>query len=117
MINADDGTHEPPTQAFLYPLTIRRRKGRLQGLTVAICGDVLHSRVARSNIWLLNAMGARVRVVAPATLFPAALEHLGVEVYHNMAHGLRDVDIVMMLRLQMERMHGSFVPSTREYFH
>jgi aspartate carbamoyltransferase catalytic subunit len=117
VINAGDGSHEHPTQALLDALTIRRRKGRLGGLTVAICGDVLHSRVARSNIWLLNAMGARVRVVAPRTLLPAAVEHLGVEVFHDMGSGLRDADIVMMLRLQMERMHGSFVPSTREYFH
>jgi aspartate carbamoyltransferase catalytic subunit len=117
VINAGDGSHEHPTQALLDALAIRRRKGRLQGLTVAICGDVAHSRVARSNIRLLNAMGARVRVVAPRTLLPAAIEHLGVEVFHDMAAGLKDVDIVMMLRLQMERMHGSFVPSRREYFH
>jgi aspartate carbamoyltransferase catalytic subunit len=117
VINAGDGSHEHPTQALLDALTIRRRKGRLQGLTVAICGDVAHSRVARSNIWLLNAMGARVRVVAPRTLLPAAIDCLGVEVFHDMAAGLAEVDIVMMLRLQMERMHGSFVPSTREYFH
>jgi aspartate carbamoyltransferase catalytic subunit len=117
VINAGDGSHEHPTQALLDALTIRRRKGKVGGLTVAICGDVLHSRVARSNIWLLNAMGARVRVVAPRTLLPAAIECLGVEVFHDMEGGLRDVDIVMMLRLQMERMHGSFVPSSREYFH
>jgi aspartate carbamoyltransferase catalytic subunit len=117
VINAGDGSHEHPTQALLDALTIRRRKGRLGGLIVAICGDVLHSRVARSNIALLNTMGARVRVVAPRTLLPAAVERLGVEVYHDMAKGLCDVDIVMMLRLQSERMHGSFVPSTREYFH
>jgi aspartate carbamoyltransferase catalytic subunit len=117
VINAGDGSHEHPTQALLDALTIRRRKGKVGGLTVAICGDVLHSRVARSNIWLLNAMGARVRVVAPRTLLPAAIECLGVEVFHDMGAGLRDVDIIMMLRLQMERMHGSFVPSSREYFH
>ncbi|MGE5269571.1 MAG: aspartate carbamoyltransferase catalytic subunit [Thiohalocapsa sp.] len=117
VINAGDGSHEHPTQALLDALTIRRRKGKVGGLVVAICGDVLHSRVARSNIWLLNAMGARVRVVAPRTLLPAAIETLGVEVFHDMAAGLRDADIVMMLRLQSERMHGSFVPSTREYFH
>jgi len=117
VINAGDGSHEHPTQALLDALTIRRRKGQLGGLTVAICGDVLHSRVARSNIALLNAMGARVRVVAPRTLLPAEVERLGVEVFHDMAEGLADVDIVMMLRLQSERMHGSFVPSTREYFH
>src|SRR3977135_2844803 len=117
VINAGDGSHEHPTQALLAARTIRRRKGKLGGLTVAICGDVLHSRVARSNIALLNIMGARVRVVAPRTLLPAAVERLGVEVFHDMAAGLKDVDIVMMLRLQTERMHGSFVPSTREYFH
>jgi aspartate carbamoyltransferase catalytic subunit len=117
VVNAGDGSHEHPTQALLDALTIRRRKGRLGGLTVAICGDVLHSRVARSNIALLNTMGARVRVVAPRTLLPAAIERLGVEVFHDMARGLAGVDIVMMLRLQSERMHGSFVPSTREYFH
>src|SRR4051794_12847636 len=117
VINGGDGSHEHPTQALLDALTIRRRKGRLGGLTVAICGDILHSRVARSNIALLNVMGARVRVVAPRTLLPAQVERLGVEVFHDMSAGLKDVDIVMMLRLQMERMHGSFIPSTREYFH
>jgi aspartate carbamoyltransferase catalytic subunit len=117
VINAGDGSHEHPTQALLDALTIRRRKGRLQSLIVAICGDILHSRVARSNIALLNIMGARVRVVAPRTLLPAEIERLGVEVFHDMAAGLKDVDIVMMLRLQTERFHGSFVPSIREYFH
>jgi len=117
VINAGDGSHEHPTQALLDALTIRRRKGRLGGLAVAICGDILHSRVARSNIALLNTMGARVRVVAPCTLLPAEIERLGVEVFRDMAEGLADVDIVMMLRLQSERMHGAFVPSTREYFH
>ena len=110
-------SHEHPTQALLDALTIRRRKGRLQGLLVAICGDILHSRVARSDIALLNTMGARVRVVAPRTLLPAEIERLGVEVFHDMAQGLKDVDIIMMLRLQTERMQGSFVPSIREYFH
>jgi aspartate carbamoyltransferase catalytic subunit len=117
VINAGDGSHEHPTQALLDALTIRRRKGRLQGLSVAICGDILHSRVARSNIALLNIMGARVRVVAPRTLLPAEIERLGVEVFHDMTAGLAGVDIVMMLRLQTERFHGSFVPSIREYFH
>jgi aspartate carbamoyltransferase catalytic subunit len=117
VINAGDGTHEHPTQALLDALTIRRRKGRLQGLLVAICGDILHSRVARSNIALLNTMGARIRVVAPRTLLPAEIERLGVEVFHDMLQGLAGVDIVMMLRLQLERMQGSFVPSPREYFH
>ncbi len=116
VINAGDGSHEHPTQALLDALTIRRRRGRLAGLTVAICGDILHSRVARSNILLLNTMGARVRLVAPPTLLPAAIDRMGVEVFHDMREGLRDVDIVMMLRLQTERMQGSFVPSIREYF-
>ncbi len=117
VINGGDGSHEHPTQALLDALTIRRRLGRLSQLTVAICGDVLHSRVARSNIHLLNIMGAQVRVVAPPTLLPAQIERLGVEVFHDMRDGLRDCDIVMMLRLQTERMKGSFVPSIREYFH
>ena len=113
VINGGDGTHEHPTQALLDALTIRRRKGQLHGLTVAICGDILHSRVARSNIALLNIMGARVRVVAPRTLLPADIDRLGVEVFHDMPRGLADVDIVMMLRLQIERMHSNFLPSTR----
>ncbi len=116
VINAGDGSHEHPTQALLDALTIRRRKGRIEGLTVAICGDILHSRVARSNILLLNTLGARVRIVAPTTLLPVAADRLGVEVFSDMAEGLKDCDIVMMLRLQMERMNGSFVPSTREYY-
>ncbi|BBF92852.1 aspartate carbamoyltransferase catalytic subunit [Blastochloris tepida] len=117
VINAGDGAHEHPTQALLDALTIRRNKGAIDGLTVAICGDILHSRVARSNIILLNTLGARVRVVAPSTLLPAGIDRFGVEVYRDMREGLRDADIVMMLRLQRERMHGSFVPSVREYFH
>ena len=117
MINAGDGSHEHPTQALLDALTIRRRMGRLSGLKVAICGDILHSRVARSNIHLLNIMGARVRVVAPRTLLPRAVERLGVEVFHDMSEGLQGCDIVMMLRLQTERMHGNYIPSIREYFH
>jgi len=117
VINAGDGSHEHPTQALLDALTIRRRKGHLDGLSVAICGDVLHSRVARSNIHLLNAMGAQVRLVAPRTLLPAQADRLGVEVFHDMRAGLKDVDIVMMLRVQNERMRGNFIPSIREYFH
>jgi len=117
VINAGDGAHEHPTQALLDALTIRRRKGRIEGLTVAICGDILHSRVARSNILLLTAMGAQVRVVAPITLLPAGIESFGVAVHTDMHRGLEDVDIVMMLRLQTERMQGSFVPSVAEYFH
>ncbi|MFQ5346588.1 MAG: aspartate carbamoyltransferase catalytic subunit [Rhodothalassiaceae bacterium] len=117
VINAGDGRHEHPTQALLDALTIRRRKGRLAGLTVAICGDITHSRVARSNIYLLNAMGARVRVVAPPTLLPRECERLGVAVHHHMRDGLADCDVVMMLRLQKERMQGAFVPSEREFYH
>ena len=117
VINAGDGSHEHPTQALLDALTIRRRRDRLAGLTVAICGDVMHSRVARSNIHLFSIMGARVRLVAPPTLLPAAADRLGVEVFTDMREGLAGCDIVMMLRLQTERMQGSFVPSMREYFH
>jgi aspartate carbamoyltransferase catalytic subunit len=116
VVNAGDGAHEHPTQALLDALTIRRNKGRLDRLTVAICGDVLHSRVARSNIILLNKLGARVRIVGPSTLMPPAVDRLGVEVFHDMRAGLADADIVMMLRLQRERMNGSFIPSTQEYF-
>ena len=117
VVNAGDGAHEHPTQALLDALTIRRAKGPLDRLTVAICGDILHSRVARSNIILLNAMGARVRAVAPSTLLPAGIASMGVEVFGSMADGLRGADVVMMLRLQRERMEGAFVPSVREYFH
>src|SRR5499425_2547061 len=117
VINGGDGSHEHPTQALLDALTIRRRRGKLAGLLVAICGDVRHSRVARSNIHLLTAMGARVRVIAPPTLLAPGIERLGVEVFTDMRKGLKDCDIVMMLRLQTERMQGSFVPSIREYFH
>ena len=116
VVNAGDGTHEHPTQALLDALTIRRAKGPLSKLIVAICGDILHSRVARSNIILLNAMGAQVRVVAPSTLLPAGIEKMGVSVHRTMAEGLKDADVVMMLRLQRERMEGAFVPSVREYF-
>ena len=116
VINAGDGSHEHPTQALLDALTIRRRRGTLQGLQVAICGDITHSRVARSNVHLLLTMGARVRLIAPATLIPTDIERLGVEVFHDMANGLKDCDIVMMLRLQQERMQGGFFPSIREYF-
>lgn len=117
VVNAGDGAHEHPTQALLDALTIRRAKGRIEGLTVAICGDILHSRVARSNILLLGALGARVRAIGPSTLAPRSLERLGVEVFQDMRKGLAGADIVIMLRLQRERMNGSFVPSSREYFH
>jgi aspartate carbamoyltransferase catalytic subunit len=117
VINAGDGSHEHPTQALLDALTIRRHKNRIEGLIVAICGDILHSRVARSNILLLNTLGARVRVIAPSTLLGAGIDRLGVEVYTSMREGLADADIVMMLRLQRERMVSSLIPSQREYFH
>ena len=117
VINAGDGTHEHPTQALLDALTIRRHFDRLDGLNIAICGDILHSRVARSNIYLLNRMGSRVRIIAPPTLLPPEPERLGVEVFHDIKEGIRDCDVVMMLRLQLERMTGSLIPSTREYFH
>ena len=117
VLNAGDGSHEHPTQALLDALTIRRRKGQIEGQIVAICGDILHSRVARSNIHLLNTMGARVRVIAPPTLMPPFAENMGVSVHHDMREGIADADVVMMLRLQTERMQGAFVPSTSEYFH
>ena len=116
VVNAGDGAHEHPTQALLDALTIRRNKGRIEGLIVTICGDILHSRVARSNIILLGAMGARVRIVAPSTLLPPGIERFGVEVHRDIRKGLEGADIVMMLRLQRERMSGAFIPSTREFF-
>ena len=117
VLNAGDGRHEHPTQALLDALTIRRAKGRLHRLTVAICGDIAHSRVARSNIWLLGKMENRVRLVGPPPLLPAGAADWGVEVCHDMREGLKDADVVMMLRLQKERMDGAFIPSEREYFH
>ncbi|WP_372890746.1 aspartate carbamoyltransferase catalytic subunit [Rhodosalinus sp.] len=117
VLNAGDGRHEHPTQALLDALTIRRAKGRLHRLSVAICGDIAHSRVARSNILLLNRMESRVRLIAPPTLLPRGIADFGVEVFEDMEEGLRDVDVVMMLRLQRERMDGGFVPSEREYYH
>ncbi len=117
VVNAGDGAHQHPTQALLDALTIRRSKGRIDGLIVAICGDILHSRVARSNIELLNALGAQVRIIAPSTLLPPAPQRLGAEVFTDMWKGLEGADIVMMLRLQLERMQGSYVPSSREFFH
>ncbi|WP_295896342.1 aspartate carbamoyltransferase catalytic subunit [uncultured Bartonella sp.] len=117
VVNAGDGAHEHPTQALLDALTIRRAKGRIKGLTVAICGDILHSRVARSNILSLNALGARVRAVAPTTLLPQNIADMSVEVFTTMQEGLKDADVIIMLRLQRERMSGAFIPSVREYFH
>ena len=116
VINAGDGTHEHPTQALLDALTIRRNKGTLAGLTVAICGDIAHSRVARSNLLLLTAMGSRVRVVGPPTLIPSGIDQFGATVFHDMREGLRDADIVMALRLQTERMSAGLIPSAREFF-
>lgn len=116
VVNAGDGAHEHPTQALLDALTIRRAKGPIAGLTVAICGDVLHSRVARSNIVLLNALGARVKVAAPSTLLPSGIGQMGVETSSRLEDAITDADVVMMLRLQRERMAGAFVPSVREYF-
>jgi aspartate carbamoyltransferase catalytic subunit len=116
VVNAGDGAHEHPTQALLDALTIRRNKGTISGLIVAICGDILHSRVARSNILLLSCLGARVRVIGPSTLLPPGIERMGVEVFRDMRRGLEGADIVMMLRLQRERMSGGFVPSSKEFF-
>jgi aspartate carbamoyltransferase catalytic subunit len=117
VLNAGDGRHEHPTQALLDALTIRRAKGRIQRLTVAICGDIAHSRVARSNIILLGKMENRIRLVGPPTLMPAGVADWGCEVHADMGEGLKDADVVMMLRLQKERMDGGFIPSEREYFH
>ncbi len=117
VLNAGDGRHEHPTQALLDALTIRRAKGRLHRLSIAICGDIAHSRVARSNIMLLGKMENRVRLIGPPTLMPSGIDEFGVEVFDNMEEGLKDVDVVMMLRLQKERMDGGFIPSEREYFH
>jgi aspartate carbamoyltransferase catalytic subunit len=117
VLNAGDGRHEHPTQALLDALTIRRAKGRLHRLNVAICGDIAHSRVARSNILLLGKMENRVRLIGPPTLIPARAAEFGVEVYDDMREGLKDCDVVMMLRLQKERMDGGFIPSEREYYH
>jgi aspartate carbamoyltransferase catalytic subunit len=117
VLNAGDGQHEHPTQALLDALTIRRHFGKIEGLTVAICGDILHSRVARSNIHCLSRLGARVRAVAPSTLLPSGIANFGVEVFRDMNEGIRGADVVMMLRLQQERMNGAFLPSLREFYH
>ncbi|MEQ6201753.1 aspartate carbamoyltransferase catalytic subunit [Sulfitobacter sp. HNIBRBA2951] len=117
VLNAGDGRHEHPTQALLDALTIRRAKGRLHRLSIAICGDIAHSRVARSNIILLGKMENRIRLIAPPTLMPSGIGEFGAEVFDNMEEGLKDVDVVMMLRLQKERMDGGFIPSEREYYH
>jgi len=115
VINAGDGTHEHPTQGLLDLLTIRQVKGKIEGLTVAIVGDILHSRVARSNIWGLHALGANVRLIAPSTLLPAEAVQLPVEVFTDLESGLRGVDVVNILRIQLERQNSAFFPSVREY--
>ena len=116
VVNAGDGQHEHPTQALLDALSIRGAFGAVEGLVVAICGDVMHSRVARSNVLLLTGLGAQVRLVGPPTLIPKDAERWGVEIHHDMKRGIAGADVVMMLRLQLERMQGALVPSTREYF-
>jgi aspartate carbamoyltransferase catalytic subunit len=115
VLNAGDGRHEHPTQALLDALTIRRRRGRVEGQRVVICGDLLHSRVARSNILALTALAAEVRVCAPATLMPPAIEDFGVAAFTDFDEAIADADVVMMLRVQNERMSGGFIPSSREY--
>lgn len=116
VINAGDGQHEHPTQALLDAFTLRRTFGDLRGLRVAICGDVLHSRVARSNVAMLGRLGAEVRLVGPPTLMPTDADRWGAAVHHDMRTGIAGCDVVMMLRLQLERMNGGYVPSSREYF-
>ncbi|KPA21107.1 Aspartate carbamoyltransferase [Shimia sp. SK013] len=117
VLNAGDGRHEHPTQALLDALTIRRAKGRIHRLNIAICGDIAHSRVARSNLILLGKMENRVRLIGPPTLVPSSFSEFGAEIYEDMEEGLKDVDVVMMLRIQKERMDGGFIPSEREYYH
>ena len=116
VLNAGDGRREHPTQALLDALTIIEKKKKIEGLRVAICGDILHSRVARSNIFLLNMLGAEVNIVAPTNLMPKDIEKFGVKTFSNMKEGVKDCDIVMMLRLQNERMSSSFLSSNREYY-
>jgi aspartate carbamoyltransferase catalytic subunit len=115
VINAGDGAHEHPTQALLDLLTVRQEKGRIDGLTVAIVGDILHSRVARSNIYGFSKLGAEVRVAAPPTLLPAAVETLGVKAFTSLREAIEGADVVMALRIQTERLAGSYFPSVREY--
>jgi aspartate carbamoyltransferase catalytic subunit len=115
VINAGDGTNEHPTQALLDAFTIREKKGRIEGLDIALVGDIIHSRVAKSNIYGLTKFGAKVRLIGPPTLIPSEIENIGVEVFHSMEEGLKNADIVMMLRIQMERQGKGFFPSTEEY--
>jgi len=116
VLNAGDGRREHPTQALLDALTIINRKKKIEGLKIAICGDILHSRVARSNIYLLNMLGAEVNIVSPTNLLPTDIEKFGVNIFSDMKKGVKDCDIVMMLRLQNERMTSSFLSSNREYY-
>lgn len=117
LINAGDGTHAHPTQALLDALTIKQAKGDVAGLNIAICGDILHSRVARSNIICLRKLGANIKLIAPPTLLPSYFENYGISIYHNMKKGLKDVDVIIMLRIQQERMNQHLIPSMREYNH
>ncbi|MBT4203698.1 MAG: aspartate carbamoyltransferase catalytic subunit [Rhodobiaceae bacterium] len=116
VINAGDGSHEHPTQALLDALTIKRNKGKIEGLKISICGDILHSRVARSNLLLLSKLGAEVSLVAPLTLLSDYMSSYGAKIYTSMEEGIKDADVIMMLRLQNERMSGCYLPSAREYF-
>ena len=116
IVNAGDGRHEHPTQALLDALTIRRRLGRIEGLKIAICGDILNSRVARSNIHLLTTLGVEVRCIAPPTLMPKSLENLGVNCFNSLKDGINNVNAIMLLRLQNERMSGTESPSKKEYY-
>ena len=115
VVNAGDGTHEHPSQALLDAFTIRQHKGRIEGLTVAIVGDITHSRVVRSNIYCLTRLGAKVRIAGPRTMLPPGIERLGCEVYSNLREAITDVDCVMMLRIQRERQGKTLIPSLREY--
>jgi aspartate carbamoyltransferase catalytic subunit len=115
IINAGDGAHEHPTQALLDMMTIRAKKGRLENLNVAIVGDIAHSRVARSNIYGLKKMGAQVTVAGPATMIPRDIEQMGVTVYSSLDEAIKEVDVIMMLRIQIERQHQNIFPSLREY--
>ena len=117
VVNAGDGNHEHPTQALLDILTIKKRIGRIDNLKIAICGDIAHSRVARSNIFCHKKLGNKIRVIGPKTLIPKDIDKLGVQVFYNMVDGLRDIDVIMVLRLQKERMDGGYFSSEREYFH
>ena len=116
VINAGDGTNEHPTQALLDAFTMKEKKGKIEGLDIAIAGDIIHSRVAKSNIYSLTKLGARVRLIGPPTLIPEEMENLGVSVFHTMEEGLKDVDVMMMLRIQMERQGKGFFPTTEEYY-